>query len=122
MVAGVDLEKLLRCINDRMEALLDDQARIGHAYFLQIRDLDDLRAVFELHILPLLKEYFYHDLAKIGLILGSAFIQDERHSTQKFADFDHPYAEELLHKQRFRLRSVHELVERDFIRIYDPGY
>ena len=122
MVAGVDLERLLQSINDRMEALLDEQARIGHAYFLQIRDLDDLRAVFELHILPLLKEYFFHDLAKIGLILGRAFIQDERHSTQKFADFDHPYAEELLHKQRFRLRSVQELVERDFIRIYDPDY
>lgn len=122
MVAGVDLERLLQTINDRLEALLDEQARIGHAYFLQIRDLDDLRAVFELHILPLLKEYFYHDLAKIGLVLGSTFIRNERHTTQKFADFDHPYAEELLHKQRFRLRAVQELVERDFIRIYDLEY
>ncbi|PHN06736.1 AAA family ATPase [Flavilitoribacter nigricans] len=122
MVAGVDLERLLQAINDRMEALLDEQARIGHAYFLQIRDLDDLRGVFELHILPLLKEYFYHDLAKIGLILGRAFIQDERNATTKFANFDHPYAEEMLHKQRFRLKPVQELEERDFIRIYDPEY
>lgn len=122
MVAGVDLERLLETINDRLEALLDEQARIGHAYFLQIRDLDELRGVFELHILPLLKEYFFHDLAKIGLVLGRAFVQDERHTTRKFADFDHPYAEELLHKQRFRLRAVQELEERDFIRIYNTTY
>lgn len=122
MAAGVDLERLLQTINDRLEALLDEQARIGHAYFLQIQDLDDLRAVFELHIMPLLKEYFYHDLAKIGLVLGRAFVLDERHSTQHFADFDHPYAEELLHKRRFRLRPVQELVERDFIRIYEPDF
>lgn len=122
MVAGVNLERLLQTINDRLEVLLDEQARIGHAYFLQVQDLDDLRGVFELHILPLLKEYFYHDLAKIGLVLGRSFIQDVPHSTGQFAEFDHPYAEELLHKRKFRLRPVQQLEERDFIRIYDPRH
>nr|MBX2874660.1 AAA family ATPase [Saprospiraceae bacterium] len=122
MVAGVDLERLLQTINDRLEALLDEQARIGHAYFLQVLNLDDLRAVFELHILPLLKAYFYHDLAKIGLVLGRAFVSDDGAQHQKLADFDHPYAEELLRKRRFRLRPVLDLQEKDFIQIYDPAY
>jgi hypothetical protein len=122
MAAGVDLERLLQTINDRLEALLDEQARIGHAYFLQVLNLDDLRAVFDLHILPLLKEYFYHDLAKIGLVLGRSFVQDEQQTTSNFADFDHPHAEALLYKNRFRLRPVRELMEKDFIRVYAPDY
>ena len=122
MVAGVDLEKLLQTINDRLEALLDEQARIGHAYFLQVLNLDDLRALFELHILPLLKEYFYHDMAKIGLVLGRSFVLDEQHLNSKFADFDHPHADAFLNQHRFRLRPVQQLIERDFIRVYDPDY
>jgi hypothetical protein len=122
MAAGVDLEKLLQTINDRLEALLDEQARIGHAYFLNVEDLDDLRGVFELHILPLLREYFYHDIAKIGLVLGRSFVVDDAGTKTLFADFDHPQAEAMLYKRRFRLRPVRELVERDFIRIYDAEY
>lgn len=122
MAAGVDLERLLQTINDRLEALLDEQARIGHAYFLQVEDLDDLRGVFELHILPLLREYFYHDIAKIGLVLGRSFVVDIPDARTAFADFDHPQAEAMLHRRRFRLRPVGELMERDFIRVYDPGY
>lgn len=123
MAAGVDLARLLHTINERLEDLLDEQARIGHAYFLNVLDLDDLRAVFDLHILPLLKAYFFHDISRIGLVLGRAFvISGDEEKEIGLADFDHPFGNEVRHRHRFRLRPVEELEEADFIRVYDPDY
>jgi hypothetical protein len=38
-----------------------------------LKNLDQLKAVFESKILPLLQEYFYNDFEKLGLVLGDAF-------------------------------------------------
>ena len=71
--AGVDLEKLLTTINQRIEALLDKDHLIGHAYLMNVHTLDDLMELFAKKIIPLLKEYFFGDLNKLGLVLGQPF-------------------------------------------------
>lgn len=71
----VDVVKMFHTINQRIEALLDKDHILGHAYFMEIKNLDELRKAFSHHILPLLQEYFYHDAAKIGMILGDSFVR-----------------------------------------------
>lgn len=77
-VEGVSLQRLLKTINQRLERLLDKEHLIGHAYFMDVENLAALKEVFEKKVIPLLQEYFYNDLSKIGLILGTKFIQEAK--------------------------------------------
>lgn len=67
---GVDLQRLLESINNRIEFLLDRERTIGHAFLIDVKNLSDLKAVFKNKILPLLQEYFYDDYAKINAVLN----------------------------------------------------
>jgi 5-methylcytosine-specific restriction enzyme B len=72
-VLGVDIGKLLSIINDRIEALLDRDHRLGHAYFLPLLEdpsLDRLSSIFRHQIIPLLQEYFFEDWSRIQLVLN----------------------------------------------------
>ena len=122
--AGVDLQRMLEAINRRLELLIGEDYQIGHAYFLNVLALDHLKAAFELHIIPLLQEYFFNDYGKIGLVLGREFVREKGlpHGTSAFADFNHPYAGEFSEKRVYELRPMAELDEAAFIRIYDEGY
>jgi 5-methylcytosine-specific restriction protein B len=121
--AGVNLEKLLKTINHRIEALLDKAHLIGHAYFMEVQTLDDLIALFDTKIIPLLREYFFNDLNKIGLVLGKSFFHPiPSVSSDIFADFDHHFVEDFFHRERFQLKEKSEWKEKDFIQIYEPKY
>ena len=122
--AGVDLQRMLEAINRRLELLIGEDYQVGHAYFLNVQTLDSLKAAFELHIIPLLQEYFFNDYGKIGLVLGREFVREKGHltGTSAFADFDHPYAGEFSEKRVYELRPMAELNEASFIRIYEEGY
>ena len=74
-VGEVDLRKLLKTINKRIELLIDKDHQIGHSYFIGIQGIEDLKRTFKDKIIPLLEEYFYGDFGKIGLVLGGAFIK-----------------------------------------------
>ncbi len=67
---GVDLQKLLEAINARIEYLLDREKTIGHAFFIGVENLEDLKKVFQNKIIPLLQEYFYNDYALISAVLN----------------------------------------------------
>jgi 5-methylcytosine-specific restriction protein B len=72
-IAGIDIAKLLDTMNARIEALLDRDHRLGHAYFLGISADDDiaqLRQVFTTQVIPLLQEYFFDDWQRIRLVLN----------------------------------------------------
>lgn len=69
-IESINLERLLRVLNERIEVLYDKEHAIGHAYFLGVRNVDDLAEVFSKKIIPLLEEYFFDDWEKIRLVLG----------------------------------------------------
>lgn len=68
---GVNLQELLKVLNERIEFLLDREHTIGHAFFIEIDSLEKLQAVFKNKIIPLLQEYFYDDYAKINAVLNN---------------------------------------------------
>lgn len=73
---GVELDKLLASINERICALIDREHQIGHSYFMKVKTIDDLRDTFQYEIIPLLQEYFYEDYENIDRVLkGNGFIQ-----------------------------------------------
>ena len=66
----IDLQELLKAINNRIEFLLNKDHLIGHSYFLGIETFSDLKEVFKNSIIPLLQEYFYDDFEKIKIVLN----------------------------------------------------
>ena len=73
VVGGVDVARLLEVINRRVETLYDREHQIGHAYFLGVESLEDLRDIFVNNIVPLLQEYFYGDWRKVSTVLACPF-------------------------------------------------
>lgn len=75
-VAGIDIRCMLERMNQRIETLYDRDHTIGHAYFIQLKNLAEeerleaLGTIFKRQILPLLEEYFFEDWEKIRLVLA----------------------------------------------------
>jgi 5-methylcytosine-specific restriction protein B len=73
IVDGISIRALLTVMNQRIEALLDREHCLGHAYFLPLikdNSVARLSRIFEHQILPLLKEYFFEDWERIGWVLN----------------------------------------------------
>ncbi|MDF0732730.1 AAA family ATPase [Pseudomonas entomophila] len=68
-VGSIELPRLLRTLNDRLEYLLDRDHTLGHALFMGIESLQRLREVLAQQVIPLLQEYFFDDLHKVRLVL-----------------------------------------------------
>lgn len=73
----INVPRMLRAINQRVEALYDRDHCIGHAYFTPLANVPDgeerlvaLQQLFSTRILPLLEEYFFEDWQKIRLVLA----------------------------------------------------
>jgi 5-methylcytosine-specific restriction protein B len=77
-VGDIVLEELLVTINERIEALVDRDHTIGHAFFMEVNSLDSLRNVFANKVIPLLQEYFYGDYAKMEMVIGPDFFNSEK--------------------------------------------
>jgi 5-methylcytosine-specific restriction protein B len=106
---NVNLTELLKIINARIEKLLDKDHLIGHSYFLNITELDELKNVFKNKIIPLLQEYFFGDYGKIGLVLGEGFFEKEGIKDDspfaKFRDYD---VSELNEKPIYRIKDLNQ--------------
>jgi 5-methylcytosine-specific restriction protein B len=78
LVKGINLELLLRKMNERIEVLYDREHTLGHAFLIPVANKADdqeaafteLKLVFRNKIIPLLEEYFFEDWQKIRLVLG----------------------------------------------------
>ena len=78
-VDGVDCQKMLRAMNERIALLLDREHQIGHTYLLNVGTIEQLADTFRNRIFPLLQEYFYDDWRKIRAVLGNnAFVKEQR--------------------------------------------
>lgn len=114
----VNLKKLLETINQRIEVLIDKDHQIGHSYFIEIKNLFDLKLVFKDKIIPLLEEYFYGDFGKIGLVLGGNFIFKEE-NTAKFPKnfaYENDFLED---KKVYRFTPFENWNESTFISVYE---
>ncbi len=69
-VGGVDCQKMLRVMNQRITALLDREHQIGHTYLMDVDTMEKLSYAFRNKIFPLLQEYFFDDWSKIRDVLG----------------------------------------------------
>jgi Cdc6-like AAA superfamily ATPase len=69
-IDDIDLPTLLHRINQRIEVLYSRDHTIGHAYLMNVSTVEELIVTMQNKIIPLLKEYFYDDWEKIGLVLG----------------------------------------------------
>ncbi len=64
----INLRALLEAMNRRIRFLLNRDMMIGHAYFIDVRNFDDLKVVLFNKIIPLLQEYFYENWHRIQLV------------------------------------------------------
>ncbi|WP_305421173.1 McrB family protein [Photobacterium leiognathi] len=119
VVKGIDLETLLKTLNERIEILYDREHTLGHAFFLPVKALLDeykeeeafakLVSVFQNKVVPLLQEYFFEDWQKIRLVLGDNQREEQLQliKTKQFKNNDleglfgkhhdiNPYGEELI--------------------------
>ncbi|MCH8493422.1 MAG: AAA family ATPase [Idiomarina sp.] len=76
-VYGVDIAELLDVLNQRIEALLDRDHMLGHAYFWPLKHVNSdnerqqvLADIFAKRIIPLLQEYFFADWERIAWVLN----------------------------------------------------
>jgi 5-methylcytosine-specific restriction protein B len=121
-VEDVHLGKMLTRINERLAHLRDRDHLIGHAFFMhmkepKLRTLGELRAVFRGKIVPLLQEYFFDDLGRIGLVLGKDFVRRVE-GGDIFADFPHDQRDDLADRARWELVDVDAIKAESFRAIY----
>lgn len=74
----MNLQTLLKILNQRIEYLIDKDHMIGHSYFMRVKSIDCLKEVFYNEVIPLLEEYFYGDNYKLNLVLGDLFFDDPK--------------------------------------------
>jgi 5-methylcytosine-specific restriction protein B len=69
----VNIEQMLRKMNERIEVLLDREHCLGHAYFMPLKNnnsFEKLKCIFRHEIPPLLEEYFFEDWERIHWVLN----------------------------------------------------
>lgn len=94
MVEDINLQSLLKTINERISYLLDRDHQIGHSYFMNWNNynMETLVEVWFDEIIPLLNEYFYSDWDKLQVILGAAKeIGSKKSFITKIKKPDFPY-------------------------------
>ncbi|MGC2236395.1 MAG: AAA family ATPase [Pyrinomonadaceae bacterium] len=98
---GVNLQRLLINLNERISYLVDADHQIGHSYFYNLRTVKDLYFAWYHRIVPLLQEYFYHDSERLRTVIGEDFFETVAvpKSTSDFFDDEN---------QKFRLKKLED--------------
>jgi len=121
---GVDLSKLLETMNQRITILKNEHYQIGHSYFLDIKNINELREVMIKKIIPLLQEYFYDDWKSICAVLHQSYqspknngllIKEEVNKNLFENEFDELFA--YTNKTIFKINK--EFSEEDIKKVYE---
>lgn len=107
----VDICRMLEVMNLRIKALKGEDYQIGHSYFMHIKDEVMLARVFGNKILPLLSEYFYDDLKKVQMVLGSTFVRPLGNAGVKFLgdeEFDELERYEMASSDIWDFKKIYE--------------
>ena len=73
-VADIDLSRIFKKLNKKIEILLDEDHMIGHSYLMKCQSVEDVKKAWFEKIMPLMNEYFYGDWERLMLVLGNDFI------------------------------------------------
>lgn len=118
----IDLAKVLSLINVRISVLLGHGRGIGHAYFINVQNFQELKLAFYGKVMPILNDIFRGNNAKLGLVLGRGFFHKiEFDKAPILANFDDEVNEKYKNKKRYLLKTFNEVDELDFIRIYNES-
>jgi hypothetical protein len=123
-VEGVEIDRLVRQINDRLEFLLDRDHRIGHAFVMHDKSLSELSNSFSKKIIPLLQEYFFDDFSRVAMVLSTTgnprFLREEMLNGR--ALFRGQYFDrDALERKRFILTRKETWTVETFKGIYEPA-
>jgi len=118
-IDGINLQTMLETMNDRIEYLIDRDHQIGHAYFMDVKDMHELANVFENKIIPLLQEYFYNDWEKIRLVLGDNIIEKKDVTYTKL--FGENIDNDFNAKKLYKIREGALNDPNAYIKIYETG-
>lgn len=121
-IEDINIGKMLKMINERIEYLYDRDHTIGHAYFISLKDsadISELASIFKNKILPLLQEYFYDDWEKIRLVLGDNGFIKEKGKDRKLLVLDGKEYEtdKILYEIKFEAFKEPE----NYIKIYEQN-
>jgi len=115
-VEGINLDKLLTKINQRIEYLYDRDHTIGHAYFIDIEEKEALDSAMRNKVIPLLQEYFYDDWEKIQLVLNDGFISKVQQSPN---DIFGAINDEFVDEEKYSYDIVEDVSEEAYRKIYE---
>lgn len=113
----VNLRELLKAINTRIEYLLDREKTIGHAFFIGVENLEDLKKVFQNKIIPLLQEYFYNDYALINAVLNDNGILEKQDINSNYLKSITEFIES--DRVIYKFSDSKDWKEETFIKIYE---
>ncbi len=113
---NIDVGKILKVINQRIEILYDREHLIGHSFLMDIQDLSGLINAFKNKILPLLEEYFYKDFEEIRKVLNDKdgrFYQKVEVNDSLFFDNKN------IQKDIYKKANIDKLEAKSFQKIYE---
>jgi len=119
----LSLRDLLNAINLRLRYLLHRDQTFGHAYFMEIKDIDSLRKTVVYEIIPMLSEYFYDDWQQIRRVLADENAPAEHQIiTRNLLDPEHLFAdtdEDMPEKLDFRVKRPDDISADALRKIYE---
>lgn len=83
----INLQDLLRGLNMRIHERYDRDHLIGHAFLIDVKDMDSLAKAMRNKIFPLLQEYFHDRPQDLHYVLNGQFLDDNfSPAAKKFRD------------------------------------